>query len=81
MSALILKRSLVEASFTAHGMGGFGRSDTRAALRAFFEVDRQHIVVAALSALASQDDIAKEEVAEPTARYEGDVSDEPPWTR
>lgn len=65
-------------------MGGFGRSDTRAALRAFFEVDRQHIVVAALSALsalASQDDIAKEEVAEPTARYEGDVSDEPPWTR
>ena len=33
------------------GTDGFGRSDTRAALRAFFEVDAAHIVDAALAAL------------------------------
>ena len=34
------------------GTDGFGRSDTRQALRAFFEVDRYHIALAALKALA-----------------------------
>lgn len=33
------------------GTDGFGRSDTRAALRSFFEVDRYHVVVASLYAL------------------------------
>ena len=33
------------------GTDGFGRSDTREALRRFFEVDAAHIVVAVLSAL------------------------------
>ena len=42
----------VDADFTALGTDGFGRSDTRAVLRRFFEVDRHHIVVAALHALA-----------------------------
>lgn len=39
-------------SFTALGTDGFGRSDTRPALRRFFEVDAEHIAAAALSALA-----------------------------
>jgi len=34
------------------GTDGFGRSDSRAALRKFFEVDRYSIAVAALKALA-----------------------------
>ena len=34
------------------GTDGFGRSDYREALRRFFEVDRHHVVVAALHALA-----------------------------
>jgi len=34
------------------GTDGFGRSDTRAALRAHFGVDAAHIVQAARSALA-----------------------------
>ena len=38
--------------FIALGTDGFGRSDTRAALRAFFEVDRASIVRAAQQALA-----------------------------
>jgi pyruvate dehydrogenase E1 component len=39
--------------FVALGTDGFGRSDTRAALRAFFEVDAKSVVVAALAALQS----------------------------
>ena len=35
--------------FTSLGTDGFGRSDTRAALRRFFEVDAAHVVVAVLS--------------------------------
>ncbi len=36
------------------GTDGFGRSDTREALRDFFEVDAKHIVLAALTALAKE---------------------------
>ncbi len=44
--------SYLRAPFIALGTDGFGRSDTRAALRRFFEVDRHHIVIATLQALA-----------------------------
>ena len=36
------------------GTDGFGRSDSRTALRDFFEVDARHIVIATLSALARE---------------------------
>ena len=39
----------VAAPFTTLGTDGFGRSDTRAALRRHFEVDAAHIVVAVLA--------------------------------
>jgi len=42
---------------TALGTDGFGRSDTREALRDFFEVDANHIVWSALSALNRRDEI------------------------
>ncbi|MBI4194654.1 MAG: pyruvate dehydrogenase (acetyl-transferring), homodimeric type [Betaproteobacteria bacterium] len=48
-------RGLVRRSYTTLGTDGFGRSDTRSALRAFFEVDRNHIAIAALKALAEQE--------------------------
>jgi pyruvate dehydrogenase E1 component len=38
----------------ALGTDGFGRSDSRAALRRFFEVDAAHIAAAALEALARE---------------------------
>ena len=41
-------------SYTTLGTDGFGRSDTRAALRAFFEVDAASIVKTALHALKSK---------------------------
>jgi len=45
------------------GTDGFGRSDTRAALRRFFEIDAEHIVIATLSALAAKGKLTNEAVA------------------
>lgn len=45
-------REYVPSRYVVLGTDGFGRSDSRANLREFFEVDRYHVVVAALSALA-----------------------------
>ena len=44
------------------GTDGFGRSENRAALRDFFEVDAKHIVLATLSALARENQIKIETV-------------------
>ena len=46
-----LIRPYVPRKYVALGTDGFGRSDTRAALRAFFEIDARSIAVAALAAL------------------------------
>jgi pyruvate dehydrogenase E1 component len=40
------------------GTDGYGRSDTRQALRDFFEVDARHIAFAALSTLARNDQLS-----------------------
>jgi pyruvate dehydrogenase E1 component len=45
-------RQWVSARYVTLGTDGFGRSDSRAALRRFFEMDRGYIAVAALKALA-----------------------------
>ncbi len=45
-------RQWVPGRYHVLGTDGYGRSDSRAALRDFFEVDRRYIVVAALKALA-----------------------------
>ncbi|WP_454740260.1 alpha-ketoglutarate dehydrogenase [Cupriavidus necator] len=67
--------SYIEAPFTALGTDGFGRSDTRTALRSFFEVDRHHIVLAALASTSP------EKHAEARVRY-GIGADMPaPWLR
>ena len=47
-------REFVPGQYSVLGTDGFGRSDTRARLRKFFEVDRYYITVAALSALAHE---------------------------
>src|SRR5436305_9223253 len=44
-------RQWVPGPYRVLGTDGFGRSDTRRALRRFFEVDRHHVVVAALREL------------------------------
>ncbi len=70
----------VDAPFVVLGTDGFGRSDTREALRRFFEIDAQHIAVAALQALAEQGSIAPALVAQAVAKYGLDVDALPPWT-
>ena len=44
----------IRAPFTSLGTDGFGRSDTREALRRHFEIDAEHIVIATLAALSQQ---------------------------
>ncbi|MEA2900548.1 MAG: pyruvate dehydrogenase component [Actinomycetota bacterium] len=51
------------------GTDGYGRSDSRAALRRHFETDTAHVVVAVLAALADTDDAKSEEVADAIAHY------------
>ena len=58
-----------ERRFHALGTDGFGRSDARAKLRAFFEVDRHWITVAALRELAADGKIAPERVAQAIEKY------------
>ncbi|HUN93618.1 MAG TPA: alpha-ketoglutarate dehydrogenase [Burkholderiaceae bacterium] len=75
-----LAGAYVDASFTALGTDGFGRSDTRAELRRFFEVDRHHIVVAALDALRRQCRVDAATCDRAIERY-GLQRDAPtPWT-
>jgi pyruvate dehydrogenase E1 component len=47
-------REWVGGRYVVLGTDGYGRSDSRAALRRHFEVDRNYIVVAALKALADE---------------------------
>jgi pyruvate dehydrogenase E1 component len=57
------------ANYTVLGTDGFGRSDTRRALRGFFEVNRYYVAVAALKALADQGALPGKQVADAIARY------------
>ncbi len=62
-------RQFIKQRFTVLGTDGFGRSDTRARLRHFFEVDRHFVVVAALKALADEGRITPKVVAEAIATF------------
>jgi pyruvate dehydrogenase E1 component len=53
----------VPATFVALGTDGFGRSDTRESLRAFFEIDAASIAAAAMSALAREGSITAKAAA------------------
>ncbi len=59
----------VERPFTVLGTDGFGRSDTRTALRRHFEVDAAHIVVAVLAELATAGEGKPSEVAAAIEKY------------
>jgi pyruvate dehydrogenase E1 component len=57
------------AQYSVLGTDGFGRSDTRRALRGFFEVDRRYVAVAALKALADQEALPQKKVVEAIKKY------------
>ncbi|MBB5207624.1 pyruvate dehydrogenase (acetyl-transferring), homodimeric type [Chiayiivirga flava] len=56
-------RAFVPQRYTVLGTDGFGRSDTRANLRRFFEVDRYYIAHAAIAALAQDGKMNAKDVA------------------
>ena len=72
-------RTWVPQHYVTLGTDGYGRSDTRASLRDFFEVDRRHIAIAALHALARQDLIGHSVPAEAILRYGIDTARANPW--
>ena len=57
-------RQWVPGRYVVLGTDGYGRSDGRAALRDFFEVDRKAIAVAALKALADEGGVDAKTVAD-----------------
>ena len=62
----------VPGTFIPLGTDGYGRSDTREALRRFFEIDTGHIVTAVLSGLANDGRIDSDVVRDAMARYDID---------
>ena len=62
------------------GTDGFGRSDTRARLREFFEVDRHYVVLSALRALADEGAVPPSKVAEAIRKYGIQTDRRNPWS-
>jgi len=68
-----LVRPWVGRTYRVLGTDGFGRSDWRWALRRFFEVDRHHIALAALKALADDGEVDAALAAQAIERYQIDT--------
>jgi pyruvate dehydrogenase E1 component len=62
-------RPFVERRYVVLGTDGYGRSDSREALRRFFEVDRHYVTVAALKALADEGQLPIAKVSEAISKY------------
>jgi pyruvate dehydrogenase E1 component len=62
------------------GTDGFGRSDSRAKLRHFFEVNRYFVVIAALKALAESGEGKAKSVADAIRKYGIDPNKPDPTT-
>jgi len=76
-----LIRAFVPRRYVTLGTDGFGRSDTRAALRAFFEIDAPSITIAALKALADEQALEPGCVAAAIRKYGRDPDSLPSWKR
>jgi pyruvate dehydrogenase E1 component len=70
----------VPNKFVALGTDGYGRSDSREALRDFFEVDSRYITVAALKALSDEGKLPAAKVAEAVKKYKLDANKPNPTT-
>jgi pyruvate dehydrogenase E1 component len=72
-------RAHLDRRYVVLGTDGFGRSDYRANLRRFFEVNRHYVVVAALKALADDGELPAAKVAEAIKKYGLDTERPDPW--
>jgi pyruvate dehydrogenase E1 component len=75
-----LIRTWVPRRYVTLGTDGFGRSDTRAALRRFFEVDRMSVAFAAINALADDGTVSRLLISEFMTRYAYVPAPSPPWS-
>ncbi len=73
-------REWVPGRFVTLGTDGFGRSDSRARLRHFFEVDRHWIAQAALKALADEGKVEAKLAADALKKYKLDPEKPNPVT-
>jgi pyruvate dehydrogenase E1 component len=73
-------RQWIRGRYVTLGTDGYGRSDSRAQLRKHFEVDRNHIAIAALRALADEGKVDKATVAKAMRDLEIDPAKADPWT-
>jgi len=73
-------RPYVGRHYVTLGTDGFGRSDVRAQLRRFFEVDRYYVTVATLTALADEGELDRKVVAEAIRKYRIDPDKPDPAT-
>ena len=62
-------RPYLSKPFYSFGTDGYGRSDSRKQLRKFFEVDKEHIITYALSALASEQLIPSKDAEKAMKKY------------
>jgi pyruvate dehydrogenase E1 component len=72
--------SYLDCRLLALGTDGFGRSETRANLRRFFEVDAEHVAVAALYALAERGRLDRAAVQQAIRDLGIDPERPAPWT-
>src|SRR4051812_33916478 len=72
-------RPWVRAPYRVLGTDGFGRSDYRKTLRSFFEVDRHHVVLAALTELARSGGIDPTAPQQAIESYGIDPERPAPW--
>jgi pyruvate dehydrogenase E1 component len=73
-------RPWVSAPYRVLGTDGYGRSDYRKALRSFFEVDRHHVVLAALTELARAGEVDATAPKKAIETYGIDTERPAPWT-
>ena len=73
-------RNFVPQRFVSLGTDGYGRSDSREALRSFFEVDRFYVVLAALKTLADEGKLPASKAAEAIKKYKIDANRPNPTT-
>jgi pyruvate dehydrogenase E1 component len=73
-------RNFIPQRYVVLGTDGFGRSDSREALRSFFEVDRYYVVLAALKALADEGKLPATKAAEAIKKYNIDITRPNPVT-
>jgi pyruvate dehydrogenase E1 component len=73
-------RKYIPNRYEVLGTDGFGRSDSRAALRDFFEVDANYVTIASLKALVDEGQMDASVVAEAINKYGVDISKPNPMT-